>query len=679
MSHNTKSSPSKKVTPHKKTVKRSKFVNSPFKGTSPVYSLNKDCIGRILDFLSYHDWATIQRTAQLFHHKEHDQLRKNAESMIKVGSNIILKPIHCYLGKSIDTSPKRLKKEIARVFKDFPLDKGLCLQGDIVLRSLLGLQFTGMEICVGTPTNFGELLANVKLEVKRVTIKISDSYSTLVIDCQDDYRITLVEEDVHLIPFFFTPSHTKEHLYKRKVNAKFRTTSGGIRTLMTGLAFWLCDSIYDYRCLAKYGLKASNKMAIMSDISVFGNFKCQHNYYETDSRGIVKSPVSFVFEAPLEQEKKKKVEKVGKTKTRLLILADYKGHQVDILTREVYNPETKAICGKISKKGVFKGEACILEPVGDTEIKALKPKTCQGQGTCHHPFIYREYTGNVVNDLSEYSPMPEKWLVLGSKLEALKLLEKLEEDDDMFEEIPKLKAQGVFKRLGGKVGFRSFRDLYEGILPGATDNNFEFWKEEFTKLEGYEWLTRFESYESLYMVENDEEETSKDSLWKKECKEDEPYEEEHTGAKEEVSEDESEEECEHVQFVRELVSATEEKTLEKLRKLSLKELCTVFEHAKVMKPRDVGFQDFANMPTTIRLIEEEISKRSVVDEEEEDEQRIEEHYTKAESAPLPDVGNELEMLENILEEDEQQMDEHYTKAERELNSPPLPDVGNEYV
>ena len=473
MSHNTKSSLRKKA-----SVKP-KFVNPPFKGSSPMYSLNKDVIGYLLSLLSYHDWATLQRTAQLFHHKEHDRLRKNAKKLLEGTSDIALEPIHCYLGRAINLSTDRLEKELSRVFSHVPKCN---LQGEIILSSLLNLPFTGMHIRVNGMKDYAGVLSQIKLDIRRVTFKYSEEQnSTLVIDCQDGYRIIVDTGDGN-IPFKFRP----------KAKKAFTTDQYGVRTLMNGLALWRCYTIYDYRRLTRYGLKASNLMAITSHESLFGVFRCQHDFYAPDARGVCVSPgVRFIFEAPPKTYAKPKKCKVAE---RLLILADYKGYKMDALTRQLYNPETKAICGKVSKTGAIKLEKCIPETAGDTEHRALKPKKCSSLGRCGHPFIYRRCEKEPENDLFNVD-CPEMWFVLGTKEQALKYLKECEGDEDSLvstmrdmESCNALLSDQVLERLGKDKKYSGIFDSFCDDFPSASENNFEFWEEEFNKFEGRQWL-----------------------------------------------------------------------------------------------------------------------------------------------------------------------------------------------
>ena len=465
-----------------------------------ITTLPKDVIGHLLTFFSYHDWATLQRTSKLFHHEKHNILRKNAKPYMtkekhkqKRDHLSLETSFYSYLGTPINITPENLDKEINRVFSSLP--EGSLVHGPTVLRYLLGYEFREMHISSHSQ-NFREILESLKLKVRKIVLSLDNSTDvfTLRIDCEDGYTVFISDWTQ---PFSYYPR--KQRLV---------VSDYGIYTLVTGLWMHPLGTYKEYRDLSRYRLRVSNRSASSSSRTLFPYISCEHQYLIPDERGVVRSGTEFVFDAKDVNNKKRKKGKFPKK--RLLILSSFQGYQVDLITRQVYNPETNAISGKITKKGVFK-KRCIQQPFGDTEYEALVPTTCEDE-ECNHPFQYREYKKGICLNLGRSISRKKLIYVMYSIEETIQqfekwsgtLLRQRRPADESMEvktmlsvekfrrfmlQCDEIRAEELYQRLEGKqkkypVGeFIKFCDEFT-----VTENNFEEWLRNFEALGGYIWF-----------------------------------------------------------------------------------------------------------------------------------------------------------------------------------------------
>ena len=452
--------------------------------------LPREIVGYILSFLSYKDWSNAHLSSKIFHSKDHDGARRTGlmfsrELRRKNRSHEYIyldKPFISYLGTKIDVTLNRLNAELERVFSG-PLPYECAIEGHTLLQSMLGFRFTKMEVHVSSQSE-ARILKLIKLPVKRITTRDIGSRDAIkyVVECEGDYEVIiyLVHQQRSMV---FLPG--EQHICIDRE---------GFFTLAYGLLSEGFSTISEYKKFEKYGLRLSNKGAMRCSPNFVRFPQCTQPRYKVDEYGVHRTGVEFVFEF-----------RELKPHQRYLQLVDMNGLKVDLFTRQVYNPLTKAISGAIGFRGEFVTKI-IEDAIGDTHHEAFSNnRPCSSNtGDCGHSFLLLPYQGPIATRFHEgdscymFCPqvtvrgnVKETLWFMGDDSHGLTSEEEtlLAQRNSNFLLVQAMDSQEVVRRVYGSEVFGNELEMFirQGFFM-VTENNFEWWIEKFKLSGAYDYF-----------------------------------------------------------------------------------------------------------------------------------------------------------------------------------------------
>lgn len=465
-------------------------------------TLPKDIIGHLLTFLPYHDWAILQRTSKRFWHEKHNNLRKIAKEMflgtsLREDQTIYLQiPILSFKGYQITPSMNRLHTKMEEVFGE-TISSDYTIFGEAIFCCLFNLPITRLDIhvpCFRVKSGsqlLEELYSLVKVPIKQSVFIHGQLTTEVRVEC-DGVDIVML-----------TDVHKKYTLKWTPGNEWCETNRDGLWLITKGASSDSCHTFQELERLKKHNLYLCRKGAQVSSIVAARNVQC--NY--PDMKGIRRTDVKFTFvprkkillEKNTEHGSKKRKQlddsetefeddfKEEQTnwpdKERFLMLVEYNGHKVDLLTREVYDPKQRVITGRMGLDGEV--EKHVLKRVdGDTMYDAMK-KCPYGHHHCGHCTWWKPYTGRLkdVKNMRYIGGMRDAYTTSDPYNIILMLRNHTL--------IPDIPLDELFRKVyGAETIITTQMMTFLNNFYRATDNNADWWTEQFKAEGAYDYFQK---------------------------------------------------------------------------------------------------------------------------------------------------------------------------------------------
>ena len=358
-----------------------------------IKNLNKDCIGNILSFLNYGDWASTQLAAKIFRHEKHNIERSNGKKFYNVNYASCLPDIIynvkgnilSFLGKPIDFSFKEVIKMIDRIFDRQVLvtnNGSICVSHIECTRAALGLPLTSLSIEVGKHDLALFIVSTLKLPIE--WIWTNSSYgtdtpcTTIMLQGGIIFRIFLVYKD-----FFRTTFLSSDE------RVGFIFSSQDLKNVLRGTVDIQPPHMFDWELYRDMGMKFTNRV-------LFGRHPGVHCSPEVKGCEQILEPDKNVVldfseessETRFHSSKFYDENNQLKTSWRLQ-LAIYKGLEVDLFNRLVYDREKQAVSGTLDGCGE------VVEKVPDDyHGPTTFPRKC-AKTYCQHHYWDKPYKGRI--------------------------------------------------------------------------------------------------------------------------------------------------------------------------------------------------------------------------------------------------------------------------------------------